>query len=151
MNIYFDMDGTIADLYGVDNWLNDIVAYNPRPYKQAAPLYNPEVLRSFFSELKDKGHKLIIISWLSKTPTPEYNKLVRRAKREWLEKYELLEYFDHVRITPYGVKKSTTCKKYGYGILVDDELQNLNAWELGQTVNAKEKNIIKELKKILDF
>ena len=23
--INFDMDGTIADLYGVDNWLNDLI------------------------------------------------------------------------------------------------------------------------------
>ena len=26
--IYFDMDGTIADLYGVDGWLDSLVAAN---------------------------------------------------------------------------------------------------------------------------
>ena len=31
MKIYLDMDGTIADLYGVENWLENLVNYNDRP------------------------------------------------------------------------------------------------------------------------
>ena len=26
--IYFDLDGTIADLYGVEGWLDDLIAEN---------------------------------------------------------------------------------------------------------------------------
>ena len=29
--IWFDMDGTIADLYSVDGWLEDLLAFNTRP------------------------------------------------------------------------------------------------------------------------
>ena len=29
--IYFDMDGTIADLYAVDGWLDMLRAYDPTP------------------------------------------------------------------------------------------------------------------------
>ena len=36
--ICFDMDGTIADLYGVQNWLEMLQAENPQPYRQAKPL-----------------------------------------------------------------------------------------------------------------
>ena len=36
--IVFDMDGTIADLYGVTNWLADLRNFNPRPYAEALPL-----------------------------------------------------------------------------------------------------------------
>ena len=36
--INFDMDGCIVDLYGVDNWLNDLINSNPRPYAIANPL-----------------------------------------------------------------------------------------------------------------
>ena len=32
--IYFDMDGTIADLYAVDGWLADLRSENVRPYRQ---------------------------------------------------------------------------------------------------------------------
>ena len=31
--IVFDMDGTIADLYGVSGWLEMLRAENPKPYK----------------------------------------------------------------------------------------------------------------------
>ena len=33
--IYFDMDGTIANLYAVENWLDMLRAFNPTPYEQA--------------------------------------------------------------------------------------------------------------------
>ena len=36
--IYLDMDGTIADLYAVPNWLKMLRAENPAPYIQAEPL-----------------------------------------------------------------------------------------------------------------
>ena len=38
--IFFDMDGTIADLYGVDGWLDDLRAERVRPYAEAKPLVN---------------------------------------------------------------------------------------------------------------
>ena len=31
--IFFDMDGTIADLYSVDGWLADLINKDVRPYK----------------------------------------------------------------------------------------------------------------------
>ena len=42
-NIYFDMDGTIADLYGVENWLEYLRAENPAPYRAAAPMLDMEI------------------------------------------------------------------------------------------------------------
>ena len=42
--INFDMDGTIADLYGVDGWLNDLINGDTRPYDIAKPLVNMSAL-----------------------------------------------------------------------------------------------------------
>ena len=36
--INFDMDGTIADLYGVENWLEHLINGNTFPYEMAKPL-----------------------------------------------------------------------------------------------------------------
>ena len=36
--IYFDMDGTIADLYGIKNWLAYLKEENTLPYEVAKPL-----------------------------------------------------------------------------------------------------------------
>lgn len=39
---YFDMDGTIANFYGVDGWLDCLTAHDPRPYAVAEPLFTAE-------------------------------------------------------------------------------------------------------------
>lgn len=36
--IYFDMDGTIANLYGVENWLDYLIANDPRLMRSQSPL-----------------------------------------------------------------------------------------------------------------
>ena len=38
ITINFDMDGTIADLYGVDNWLEYLINEDVYPYANAQPL-----------------------------------------------------------------------------------------------------------------
>ena len=44
MRICFDMDGTIADLYGVENWLDNLIAENVKPYAEAKPMLNLSAL-----------------------------------------------------------------------------------------------------------
>lgn len=146
--IWLDMDGTIADLYGVEGWLDDLMALRARPYREANPIYDVVDLLETLSDLKSKGYKIGIISWLSKKPTPEYNEKVIKAKREWLKKQYLDLLLDEIIITAYGIKKSDTCRKYGAGILVDDEEQNRNAWDLGATIDATQ-DILKQLRGLL--
>ena len=66
----FDMDGTIADLYGVENWLPMIRAYDATPYREAKPLLNLSALARQLNAAQRKGAKLVIISWASKDPDP---------------------------------------------------------------------------------
>ena len=35
--IYFDMDGTIADLYNQPNWLKRLREFDPKPYRVPNP------------------------------------------------------------------------------------------------------------------
>ena len=65
--LVFDMDGTIADLYGVSNWLEDLRNENPRPYINAEPLYDMENLVNILNALKACGWKIVVTSWLSKS------------------------------------------------------------------------------------
>lgn len=142
--IWFDMDGTIADLYGVDGWLDDLVALKTRPYEKAKDLYNIIDLLEVMVALKEKGYNLGVISWGSKANNDEFDKRVEKVKIEWLKNRLLDTLLDKIIVTPYGVCKADTCKKYGVGVLVDDEEQNRNAWYLGKTINANN-DIIKEL------
>ena len=53
--LVFDMDGTIADLYGVNGWLENLREENARPYIEAKPLYDMDVLASILGLLRLKG------------------------------------------------------------------------------------------------
>lgn len=123
--IWFDLDGTLAGLYDVPNWLPMLIDSNPAPYKLAAPLVNMNKLARTLNKLQRKGYKLGIISWLSKNSTPEYDKAVTAAKLWWLNKHLTSVSWDTVNIVAYGRNKWEIC---GEGILFDDEAPNREAW-----------------------
>lgn len=123
--IYFDMDGTLNRFYEVDGWLDMLIARDPAPYKLAAPLVNMNALARKLNQLQRAGYKLGIISWLSKTSTPEYDEAVTAAKLWWLRKHLNSVKWDAVNIVAYGRNKWEVC---GEGILFDDEAPNRENW-----------------------
>ena len=145
--LVFDMDGTIANFYGVSNWLEDIRNGNPRPYIVAEPLYDMETLREILNLLKLQGWTIAVTSWLAKGSDKEFDELTRIAKREWLARYDFP--FDEIHLVKYGTTKANcTRKNQGYQILVDDNEQVRNGWNLGATINANE-NILEKLVDLL--
>ena len=125
--INFDMDGTIADLYGVDDWLNDLINGDTRPYDIAKPLVNMSALARVLNGLQKKGYIINIISWTSKNGTVEYNECVKVAKLKWLAKHLKSVKFNNVYIVPYGTPKH----EISSGILFDDEKPNRDKWGVG--------------------
>ena len=145
--LVFDMDGTIANLYGVENWLEMLRAEDPTPYIVAQPMYDMDALKVILEMLKLQGWTIAVTSWLSMGSTREYDKLVRKAKREWLERYDFP--FDEIHLVAYGTTKANcTRKNGGYQILVDDNEKVRNGWNLGGTINANE-NILEKLVELL--
>lgn len=144
--IYFDMDGTIADLYSVDNWLDKLVNNDATPYEEAEPMVNMKDLSSFLKDLQHKGIRIGIVSWLAKNSTKEYDKAVRAAKRKWL-KENIDITFDEIHIVKYGTRKDYIVKDKN-GILFDDELNNRNNWR-GLAIDPTEEDINEVLRKIL--
>lgn len=125
MTIWFDMDGTLADLYSVENWLPKLRACDPSPYIEAVPLLRLCTLARLLNHLQRNGYEIGIISWLSKDPDPEYNELVTLAKMQWLKKHLSSVHWNEIYIVPYGTPKQEVC---GPGILFDDEEPNRRAW-----------------------
>lgn len=122
--IYFDMDGTIADLYGVEGWLADLVAERARPYAEAKPLVNMSRLARRLNALQKAGYKVGVISWLSKASTATYDKAVAETKIAWLRKHLPSVEWNEIHIVAYGTPKQTI----GRGILFDDEKPNRENW-----------------------
>jgi len=123
--IWFDLDGTLAGLYDVPNWLDMLIASNPAPYKLATPLVNMNTLARKLNKLQRAGYKIGVISWLSKSSTPEYDKAVTAAKLGWLRKHLKSVSWDAINIVSYGRNKWEVC---GEGILFDDEAPNRESW-----------------------
>lgn len=141
--LVFDMDGTIADFYGVDGWLTDLQNESVRPYREANPLYDMTALNETLTALKTKGWKVVVTTWLAKESTKAYDNKVRAEKKAWLEKYHFP--YDEFHGVKYGTTKADcTRKKGGYQILFDDNEQVRKGWHLGEAVNANE-NIMKFL------
>lgn len=149
--IVFDMDGTIADLYGVDNWLPMLIAENPTPYEIAEPMWDMTELVNILHELQMIGIKIRIVSWLSMDSTEEYKEQVRIAKTEWLDKHNFPR--DNCNMVSYGTKKQNCIKNKtplsNEYILIDDSQEVRDSWNIGRAINPTETNIIEFLESLL--
>jgi hypothetical protein len=147
--ICFDMDGTIADLYGVDNWLDMLRAYDPTPYANAKPMWNMAELADILNNLRSIGVEIRIITWLSKESTTEYDNAVREAKREWLAKHGFP--YDHFHGVRYGATKADSVRKYvnGSAWLIDDNATVRKGWHMGETIDPTACDIVELLRGLL--
>lgn len=125
--IWFDLDGTVANLYAVEGWLEMLIAQDPTPYAMAKPMLNMSALARLLHKAQRMGYEVGVISWLSKTSTAEYDIVVTETKIEWLRKHLPSVEWDEVKIVAYGTPKHELCS----GILFDDEEHNRNAWGEG--------------------
>ena len=155
--LVFDMDGTIADLYSCENWLADLQAFNPRPYIKAKPLHDMKILKETLIQLKRYGYEVAVTTWLSMDTNSEYDKQVRKAKKEWLDSFDFP--YDELHMVKYG-----TCKRYVTNplrgnntttpltqLLIDDNQKVLKDWGkwYKQSIDATNQNLLDELTKLL--
>ena len=143
MKIWFDMDGTIADLYGVENWLEMLIAHDETPYAIAKPLVNLSVLARLMNKVQREGFEICIVSALAKDSTAEYDERIRNAKIKWLANHLKSVHFDEIRFVPYWYTKNDV--NTGADVLFDDEERHLEKWT-GTAVHASK--MIETLKAI---
>lgn len=142
--IYFDMDGTIADLYGFDGWLDYLHAEDVKPYAEARPLVDMDALNAICEALAARGVVIGVISWTAMGGSREYNAAVRKAKRAWINEY--LPCVSEFHVVKYGTPKHHV-RKVERSILVDDNADVREAWR-GETIDAT-KDILNALSRLL--
>ena len=142
--IWWDMDGTIANLYAVENWLSMLRDYDSTPYAEAKVMHNMSVLARYMNRAQKMGYRIGVISWLSKTSTTEYDTEVTTAKIKWLHKHLNSVRFDAINIVSYGTPKENFMETDN-DILFDDEQRNRDNWR----GNAYEPDQILEILKAL--
>jgi hypothetical protein len=150
--ICFDMDGTIADLYGVNGWLDMLREENPTPYEVAEPMWDMAELHMVLKALQKQGVEIRIITWLSMNSTEDYKAKTRKAKMEWLEKYNFP--YNKFHGIAYGTTKANCIRQYldlnEQAILIDDNDKIRQGWNWGETINPTKENIIEILKNLLN-
>ena len=141
MKIFFDMDGTIADLYGVTDWLPRLRASDPTPYTEAKPMLHFSTLARLLNKAQRNGVEIGIISWTSKGGSTTYNQAVAEAKKTWLADHLPSVRFNEIHIVPYGYPKELFAGDCD--ILFDDCEAVRNDWR-GEAYTPE--NIIEILK-----
>ncbi len=142
--IYFDMDGTIADLYGYEGWLEMLQDENTEPYEKCGVLVDVVELKNILDSFVRLGVTIGVISWSAMGGSKDYNRAVRKAKLNWCQE-NFGDVFTEFHVVKYGTPKHHVCK-IKESILVDDNDDVRDAWH-GETVDAKE-DIVSALKKI---
>lgn len=149
--ICFDLDGTLADLYGVKGWEESLRAENPMPYVVAKPMWDMERLAAVLNKLIDEGWEVRVISWLAKDATPEYNEACRAAKIWWLNFHHFP--YQKAHLVAYGTTKANTIRtaaEKGSAILIDDNAKVRKGWHMGETVDPTTENLIERLENLLE-
>lgn len=133
VSINFDLDGTIVDFYGVENYIDYLKANDPYPYIHAAPLLNLSLLARRLNQLQRMGYEINIISWLARNSNPVYDLDVTIAKLHWLQRHLPSVRWDKINIVPYGTPKYRFAED---GILFDDEAKNRDSWNCGKAYDV---------------
>ena len=140
--INFDMDGTLFDLYGVENWLPKLRAGDASPYRDASPMVNFSELEIVLAKLQARGWKINIVSWLAKGSDSDYDAKVTQAKIDSIRNHFPHFWFNNVHIVPYGTPKY----EIEQGVLFDDEIQNRIDW-----MNNNQQNVAYNVWNILNI
>lgn len=146
--LVFDMDGTIAALYGVEGWLSYLQSYQTYPYEVAKPMWEMRLMVSYLNRIRACGVKVSVVTWLAKNSTPDYDTAVAKAKREWLSRYHFP--CDNIHIVPYGTPKHQCVEHFHRAIIIDDDARVRNDWGTNRAINPCEVDLIAFLRRMAE-
>lgn len=122
IKIYLDMDGTIADLYGKQNWLECLRAEKDNTFSDLRPIITQEELFKMFPE---KEYDIRILSMTPLGASKLFCEKVVQEKNAWLDKHfpalkkRIYQKYGHNK----NVKNSTNA------ILIDDNKAIRESWK----------------------
>jgi len=152
IKIYFDLDGTVYDLYGVPNWLEKLYTEDVSVYSEGGSLFANDFYK-VASALMRYGVRFGVITWGSMTATPEFAEQTRKVKLYWVQ--ENLPFVETFVYQEYGTPKQQAIKnRTKNDILIDDNSDVLRVWINGNTRKGyqvtAEKSVTDILKEILN-
>lgn len=149
--IYFDMDGTVYDLYGIDNWLEMLMNEEKGAFLIGNPLVDMNKLENICLWLIKKGYQIGIITWLPMGASLEYCEVCTEEKRKWAEKN--MPYISEFYALEYGTPKQyAPARRASEMWLIDDNREVREMWVTGKQRKAIDANedILEALGRILE-
>lgn len=148
--IYFDMDGTVYDLYGIENWLQKIRNEEENVFTLGCALVDMIELKEVCLKLIERGFQIGVITWLPMGASQEYMAICTKEKYYWIRNN--MPYVSEFYAQEYGTPKQyAPAKRASEMWLIDDNKEVREMWETEKqrkAIDANE-NIIEALKQIL--
>ena len=119
MIILFDLDGTLGNLYGRKNWLEELKSEIPI-YEDLEPLVNMEELNAIANKLKSVGVEFGVVTWLAMGASENYEFITSMEKYRWCKKH--IPFITEFECQPYGTPKQTNYRNRQC-ILIDDNAE----------------------------
>lgn len=122
IKVYLDMDGTIADLYGKENWLECLRTEKDNTFSDLRPMITQEQL---FNSFPKESYDIRILSMTPLGASKPFCERVIQEKNAWLDEH-------------FPVLKKRIYQKYGHNknlkgcanaILIDDNEAIRKSWK----------------------
>lgn len=125
--IFFDMDGTIADLYNEENWLSRLQNEQKGLFRNLKVMHDKNKLTKVLNDLVELGFEIEVITWTPKNVSQDYIGIVEEEKKEWIQEH--FPIIKNIHCLDYGVpKQKAKYKKAKLEILIDDNLEVVEKW-----------------------
>lgn len=126
--IFFDLDGTLYDLYNIENWLESLQNEDATVFERGNFIGDYDEFIAIVKELMFKGYTFGVISWLPMYATPEFENECAEVKRKWVQKY--LPFVEEMNFQRYGTPKQNTVQTKAQTMyLIDDCIEVGRVWE----------------------
>lgn len=126
--IYFDMDGTVADLYSEENWLDNLQNERKGSFINLQPLVDMIELSRVCYQLMEHGYRFGVITWLPMGASREFERVCEREKKHWV--YTLMPWVTEFYAQTYDEpKQNAPIHKATQMILVDDSAEVRAKWD----------------------
>lgn len=116
MKILFDLDGTLANLYGRKDWLEKLKKEEPI-YEELEPLVDMQELNHIAEKLMNVGVEFCVVTWLSMQASETYELITSMEKFRWCKRY--IPFISEFECQIYGTPKQTNYRNTKC-ILIDD-------------------------------
>ena len=126
--ILFDLDGTVADLYGTENWLELLLNETKGLFRNLKVMHDKSRLNSIVDQLIENGDTIEVVTWTPKNVSREYINIVEQEKKEWVKEH--LPQIEKIHCLDYGTpKQKANFQKVKKLILVDDNSEVNKMWD----------------------